>query len=142
MTTAEACLKLVEELPGSLVESLITQLRACVASAMPNPGLPSGGLCHSGPPRAGQREGMGLSGLIAISGSSKLVQGLPRPLQDTETLRGLPHKAGHSPRALILLLLALFDAILQPVFADAFGQDLSEAIANKLTGFLADQVAQ
>lgn len=38
MTTAEACLKLVEELPGSMVESLITQLRACVASAMPNPG--------------------------------------------------------------------------------------------------------
>jgi len=38
MTTAEACLKLVEELPGSLVESLIAQLRAGAAPAMPNPG--------------------------------------------------------------------------------------------------------
>jgi len=38
MTTAEACLKLVEELPGSLVESLIAQLRAGTAPAMPNPG--------------------------------------------------------------------------------------------------------
>lgn len=38
MTAAEACLKLVEELPGSLVESLIAQLRAGAALAMPNPG--------------------------------------------------------------------------------------------------------
>jgi phosphatidylserine/phosphatidylglycerophosphate/cardiolipin synthase-like enzyme len=38
MTTAEACLKLVEELPGSLAESLIAQLRAGAAAAMPNPG--------------------------------------------------------------------------------------------------------
>ncbi len=38
MTTAEACLKLVEELPGSLVESLIGQLRASAVPAMPNPG--------------------------------------------------------------------------------------------------------
>ena len=38
MTTAEACLKLVEELPGSLVESLIAQLRAGAVPAMPNPG--------------------------------------------------------------------------------------------------------
>jgi phosphatidylserine/phosphatidylglycerophosphate/cardiolipin synthase-like enzyme len=38
MTTAEACLKLVEDLPGSLVESLIAQLRAGAAAAMPNPG--------------------------------------------------------------------------------------------------------
>jgi len=38
MTAAEACLKLVEELPGSLVESLIGQLRGGVLPAMPNPG--------------------------------------------------------------------------------------------------------
>ena len=38
MTVAEACLKLVEELPGSLVESLIAQLRGDAAPAMPNPG--------------------------------------------------------------------------------------------------------
>lgn len=38
MTAAEACLKLVEELPGSLVDSLIVQLRASAAPAMPNPG--------------------------------------------------------------------------------------------------------
>jgi hypothetical protein len=38
MTIAEACLKLVEELPGSLVESLIGQLRAGAAPAMPSPG--------------------------------------------------------------------------------------------------------
>jgi phosphatidylserine/phosphatidylglycerophosphate/cardiolipin synthase-like enzyme len=38
MTTAEACLKLVEELPGSLVESLMAQLRAGGAPAMPSPG--------------------------------------------------------------------------------------------------------
>lgn len=38
MTAAEACLKLVEELPGSLVESLIGQLRGRVPPAMPNPG--------------------------------------------------------------------------------------------------------
>jgi phosphatidylserine/phosphatidylglycerophosphate/cardiolipin synthase-like enzyme len=38
MTNAEACLKLVDELPGSLVESLIAQLRGGVAPAMPNPG--------------------------------------------------------------------------------------------------------
>jgi cardiolipin synthase len=38
MTAAEACLKLVEELPGSFVESLIAQLRAGAAPAMPNPG--------------------------------------------------------------------------------------------------------
>jgi cardiolipin synthase len=38
MTAAEACLKLVEELPGSLVESLIVQLRAGAAPAMPSPG--------------------------------------------------------------------------------------------------------
>jgi len=38
MTTAEACLKLVEELPGSLVESLIAQLRVGAVPAMPNPG--------------------------------------------------------------------------------------------------------
>jgi phosphatidylserine/phosphatidylglycerophosphate/cardiolipin synthase-like enzyme len=37
MTTAEACLKLVEELPGSLVESLIAQLGGGAAPAMPNP---------------------------------------------------------------------------------------------------------
>ena len=38
MTAAEACLKLAEELPGSLVESLIAQLRGGGAPAMPNPG--------------------------------------------------------------------------------------------------------
>lgn len=38
MTPAEACLKLVEDLPGSLVESLITQLRAGTPPTMPNPG--------------------------------------------------------------------------------------------------------
>jgi len=38
MTAAEACLRLVEELPGSLVESLIAQLRAGRAPAMPSPG--------------------------------------------------------------------------------------------------------
>lgn len=38
MTTAEACLKLVEELPVSLVESLIGQLRKGALPAMPNPG--------------------------------------------------------------------------------------------------------
>jgi phosphatidylserine/phosphatidylglycerophosphate/cardiolipin synthase-like enzyme len=38
MTAAAACLKLAEELPGSLVESLIVQLRAGAAPAMPNPG--------------------------------------------------------------------------------------------------------
>ena len=38
MTAAEACLKLVEELPGSLVESLIAQLRGGAAPAMPSPG--------------------------------------------------------------------------------------------------------
>jgi len=38
MTTAEACLKLVEELPGSLVESLIQQLRRSAAPVMANPG--------------------------------------------------------------------------------------------------------
>jgi phosphatidylserine/phosphatidylglycerophosphate/cardiolipin synthase-like enzyme len=38
MTTAEACLKLVEELPGSLAESLIAYLRAGAAPAMPSPG--------------------------------------------------------------------------------------------------------
>jgi phosphatidylserine/phosphatidylglycerophosphate/cardiolipin synthase-like enzyme len=38
MTKAEACLKLVEELPGSLVESLIAQLRVGGIRAMPNPG--------------------------------------------------------------------------------------------------------
>jgi cardiolipin synthase len=38
MTAAEACLKLAEELPGSLVESLIAQLRGGAAPAMPNPG--------------------------------------------------------------------------------------------------------
>ena len=38
MTTAEACLRLVEELPGSLVESLIRQLRTGTAPAMPSPG--------------------------------------------------------------------------------------------------------
>jgi hypothetical protein len=38
MTTADACLKLVEELPGSLGESLIAQLRAGGVPAMPNPG--------------------------------------------------------------------------------------------------------
>jgi hypothetical protein len=38
MTAAETCLKLAEELPGSLVESLIAQLRSGAAPAMPNPG--------------------------------------------------------------------------------------------------------
>lgn len=38
MTPAEACLKLVEELPGSLVESLIVQLRRTATPTMPNPG--------------------------------------------------------------------------------------------------------
>jgi cardiolipin synthase A/B len=38
MTAPEACLKLVEELPGSLVESLIVQLRGGAAPAMPSPG--------------------------------------------------------------------------------------------------------
>jgi cardiolipin synthase len=38
MTAAEACLKLAEELPVSLVESLIAQLRAGAAPAMPSPG--------------------------------------------------------------------------------------------------------
>jgi phosphatidylserine/phosphatidylglycerophosphate/cardiolipin synthase-like enzyme len=38
MTAAEACLKLVEELPGSLVDSLIGRLRAGAAPAMPSPG--------------------------------------------------------------------------------------------------------
>jgi hypothetical protein len=38
MTTAEACLKLMEELPGSLVESLIAQLRVGAVPTMPNPG--------------------------------------------------------------------------------------------------------
>src|SRR3979409_2110772 len=38
MTAAEAGVKLAEELPGSLVESLIAQLRGGAAPAMPNPG--------------------------------------------------------------------------------------------------------
>jgi cardiolipin synthase len=38
MTAAEACLKLVEELPSSMVEALIAQLRVGAALAMPNPG--------------------------------------------------------------------------------------------------------
>jgi phosphatidylserine/phosphatidylglycerophosphate/cardiolipin synthase-like enzyme len=38
MTTAEACLRLVEDLPASLVESLIARLRVGAASAMPSPG--------------------------------------------------------------------------------------------------------
>ena len=38
MTAAEACLRLVGELPGSLVEALIVQLRAGAAPAMPSPG--------------------------------------------------------------------------------------------------------
>lgn len=38
MNAAEACLKLVEDLPGSLVESLISQLRRGIAPAMPSPG--------------------------------------------------------------------------------------------------------
>lgn len=38
MNAAEACLKLVEDLPGSLVESLISQLRGGAAPAMPSPG--------------------------------------------------------------------------------------------------------
>jgi phosphatidylserine/phosphatidylglycerophosphate/cardiolipin synthase-like enzyme len=38
MTAAEASLKLVEELPDSLVESVIHQLRRGVAAAVPNPG--------------------------------------------------------------------------------------------------------
>jgi len=38
MTAAEGSLKLVEELPGSLVESLIVQLRSGAVPAMPNPG--------------------------------------------------------------------------------------------------------
>jgi phosphatidylserine/phosphatidylglycerophosphate/cardiolipin synthase-like enzyme len=37
MTAAEASLKLAEELPGSLVESLIAQLRAGAMPTMPNP---------------------------------------------------------------------------------------------------------
>jgi len=37
MTTAEACLKLAEELPVSLVESLIAQLRAGATPTMPSP---------------------------------------------------------------------------------------------------------
>ncbi len=37
MTTAEACLRLVEELPGSLVESLIAQLRSGLDPGVPNP---------------------------------------------------------------------------------------------------------
>lgn len=38
MTAAEACLKLVAELPSSLIESLIGQLQGGVVPAMPNPG--------------------------------------------------------------------------------------------------------
>lgn len=38
MTAAEACLKLVEELPSSLMESLIAQLRSGSTPSMPNPG--------------------------------------------------------------------------------------------------------
>jgi phosphatidylserine/phosphatidylglycerophosphate/cardiolipin synthase-like enzyme len=38
MTPAEACLKLVEELPRSLVESLIAQLRGGYTPSMPSPG--------------------------------------------------------------------------------------------------------
>lgn len=38
MSAAEACLKLVEDLPSSLVESLISQLRGGAAPAMPSPG--------------------------------------------------------------------------------------------------------
>jgi len=37
MTTAESALRLVEELPASMVESLIQQLRAGLGPSMPNP---------------------------------------------------------------------------------------------------------
>lgn len=37
MTVAEACLKLTETLPASLVESLIRELRDCRRPSMPNP---------------------------------------------------------------------------------------------------------
>ena len=37
MTTPEACLKLAEELPSSLVDSLIAQLRLSATPTMPNP---------------------------------------------------------------------------------------------------------
>ena len=48
MTAAEACLKLVEELPGSLVESLIAQLRAGAMPSDAEPQLP--GACGRIPP--------------------------------------------------------------------------------------------
>jgi len=38
MTIAEACLRLADELPVSLVESLIIQLRGNAAPVMPSPG--------------------------------------------------------------------------------------------------------
>jgi phosphatidylserine/phosphatidylglycerophosphate/cardiolipin synthase-like enzyme len=38
MTAAEACLRLVDELPGRLVQSLIEQLRRDAAPVMPHPG--------------------------------------------------------------------------------------------------------
>jgi hypothetical protein len=37
MTAAEACLKLAEQLPGSLVESLIAQLRAGAVPTIASP---------------------------------------------------------------------------------------------------------
>jgi hypothetical protein len=37
MTTAESCLKLVEELPASFVKALIGQLRGASVAAMPHP---------------------------------------------------------------------------------------------------------
>lgn len=41
MTPAEACLKLVEEIPGSLAESLVLQLRKGATPTVPNPGYPA-----------------------------------------------------------------------------------------------------
>src|SRR5690348_10973469 len=38
MTVAEACLRLVDELPGGFVEALISQLRASAPPLMPHPG--------------------------------------------------------------------------------------------------------
>jgi len=37
MTAAEACVKLVDELPSTLVESLIIQLRGCAPPVFSNP---------------------------------------------------------------------------------------------------------
>ena len=135
MMAAEACLRLVEELPSSLVEVLIGQLRGGGAPMMPNPGYQAtiGDLLRLHPTVRGELAPM-LEVALAAKRSRHTTElvwtGPPTPVvpvrQTEQVLSDLIHGAERS------LTITSFGIYQVPRLVDALGLALDRGIAIRI----------